>query len=100
MHQPLRLASAFVLALSLLAAPAFAKSRIKDIVEFEGVRENLLVGYGIVVGLNGADLDRLRRAVREERAGTDDPKLEQVLEEIELRAAVEVAKLEFSGRAA
>jgi hypothetical protein len=51
-------------------------------------------------GLNGADLDRLRRAVREERAGTDDPKLEQVLEDIELRAAVEVAKLEVSSRAA
>jgi hypothetical protein len=50
--------------------------------------------------LSGPDLDRLRRAVREERAGTDDPKLEQVLEEIELRAAVEVAKLECSGRAA
>ena len=50
--------------------------------------------------LSGADLDRLRRAVREERAGTDDPKLEAVLEEIELRAAVEVAKLEFAHRAA
>jgi flagellar P-ring protein precursor FlgI len=41
--------------------PAFAKSRIKDIVEFEGVRENLLVGYGIVVGLNGTG-DSLRNA--------------------------------------
>ena len=61
MHQPLRLASAFVLALSLVAAPAFAKSRIKDIVEFEGVRENMLVGYGIVVGLNGTG-DALRNA--------------------------------------
>jgi len=50
--------------------------------------------------LSAGDLDRLRRAVREERAGTDDPTLEAVLEEIELRAAVEVAKLEFSGRAA
>ncbi len=28
-------------------------SRIKDIVDFEGVRDNLLVGYGLVVGLNG-----------------------------------------------
>lgn len=28
-------------------------TRIKDIVEFEGVRDNLLVGYGLVVGLNG-----------------------------------------------
>ena len=50
--------------------------------------------------LSGTDLDRLRRAVREERAGTDDPKLEAVLEEIELRAAVEVATLEVSARAA
>ena len=30
-----------------------AASRIKDIATFEGVRENLLVGYGLVVGLNG-----------------------------------------------
>jgi len=30
-----------------------AASRIKDIVEFEGVRDNMLVGYGLVVGLNG-----------------------------------------------
>ena len=29
-----------------------AASRIKDIVDFEGVRENQLVGYGLVVGLN------------------------------------------------
>lgn len=28
-------------------------TRIKDIVEFEGVRDNMLVGYGLVVGLNG-----------------------------------------------
>jgi flagellar P-ring protein FlgI len=30
-----------------------AVSRIKDIASFEGVRENQLVGYGLVVGLNG-----------------------------------------------
>ena len=35
------------------AANAEARSRIKDIADFEGVRENLLVGYGLVVGLNG-----------------------------------------------
>mgnify|MGYP001158152643 FL=1 len=29
-----------------------ASSRIKDIATFEGVRDNLLVGYGLVVGLN------------------------------------------------
>ena len=39
----------------LVAIPAAAEanSRIKDIAEFEGVRDNMLVGYGIVVGLNG-----------------------------------------------
>jgi flagellar P-ring protein precursor FlgI len=58
---PLRLFAAAVLAVSVTAAPALAKSRIKDIVEFEGVRENMLVGYGIVVGLNGSG-DALRNA--------------------------------------
>jgi flagellar P-ring protein precursor FlgI len=31
-----------------------AQSRIKDIVEIEGVRDNILIGYGLVVGLNGS----------------------------------------------
>ena len=35
------------------AGEAFASSRIKDIADFEGVRDNQLVGYGLVVGLNG-----------------------------------------------
>jgi flagellar P-ring protein precursor FlgI len=45
----------------LLAGPASAGSRIKDIVEFEGVRENMLVGYGLVVGLNNTG-DSLQNA--------------------------------------
>lgn len=32
---------------------AAAISRIKDIADFEGVRDNQLVGYGLIVGLNG-----------------------------------------------
>jgi flagellar P-ring protein precursor FlgI len=44
-----------------LAAPQ-AQVRIKDIADVEGVRENQLVGYGLVVGLNGTG-DRLRSAV-------------------------------------
>ncbi|MCL2672997.1 MAG: flagellar basal body P-ring protein FlgI [Alphaproteobacteria bacterium] len=36
-----------------LACPALAASRIKDIVNVQGVRENTLVGYGLVVGLRG-----------------------------------------------
>lgn len=43
-----------LICLSLIASPADAKTtRIKDIVDFEGVRDNQLVGYGLVVGLNG-----------------------------------------------
>ncbi|MGF7052368.1 flagellar P-ring protein precursor FlgI [Bosea sp. OAE752] len=41
------------LGLSLPAQPAFALSRIKDLASVEGVRTNQLLGYGIVVGLNG-----------------------------------------------
>ena len=37
----------------LAGGQAAASSRIKDIADFEGVRENQLVGYGLVVGLNG-----------------------------------------------
>jgi len=37
-----------------LSSPAVATSRIKDLANFEGVRENQLIGYGLVVGLNGS----------------------------------------------
>lgn len=36
-----------------------APVRLKDITDFEGVRENMLVGYGLVVGLDGSG-DKLR----------------------------------------
>ncbi|EEE43610.1 flagellar basal body P-ring protein FlgI [Roseibium alexandrii] len=36
-----------------IAVQAVASSRIKDIADFEGIRENQLIGYGLVVGLNG-----------------------------------------------
>ena len=52
----LQAVAAALLSLLLAAAvlgAANASSRIKDIVQFEGVRENMLVGYGLVVGLNG-----------------------------------------------
>jgi len=37
---------------STLITSADASSRIKDVASFEGVRDNMLVGYGLVVGLN------------------------------------------------
>jgi flagellar P-ring protein precursor FlgI len=56
MRHCFKAASAAVLVASwatLLGAPAHAGSRIKDIVDIEGIRSNHLVGYGLVVGLNG-----------------------------------------------
>ena len=38
--------------LGIVSSAAEASSRIKDIVTIEGIRDNMLVGYGLVVGLN------------------------------------------------
>jgi flagellar P-ring protein precursor FlgI len=45
--------TAMLAALCLLGAPAFAE-RIKDLASVQGVRNNQLVGYGLVVGLDGS----------------------------------------------
>src|SRR3974390_1553438 len=44
---------AALLALAASTMSATATSRIKDLANIEGVRQNQLVGYGLVVGLNG-----------------------------------------------
>jgi flagellar P-ring protein precursor FlgI len=49
----LALALAVSLSAPLAFSPVQAASRIKDIVDIEGVRENQLIGYGLVVGLKG-----------------------------------------------
>ncbi len=52
----------FAFLFALLPAVATASPiRIKDLVEFDGVRGNDLVGYGLVVGLNGTG-DGIRNA--------------------------------------
>ncbi|MDZ5698445.1 flagellar basal body P-ring protein FlgI [Chelativorans sp. M5D2P16] len=43
------------------AAPAVGASRIKDLAELQASRDNQLVGYGLVIGLNGSG-DSLRNA--------------------------------------
>ena len=48
--------------LGTVAVPAAAQVRIKDITDVEGVRENQLIGYGLVVGLNGTG-DKLNNNV-------------------------------------
>jgi flagellar P-ring protein precursor FlgI len=56
-HRALKQVLAAILAITTLITPftpaQAATARIKDIVNIEGVRDNQLVGYGLVVGLNG-----------------------------------------------
>jgi flagellar P-ring protein precursor FlgI len=47
--------------LMMVALPAHAGTRIKDIISVKGVRANQLVGYGLVIGLNGTG-DSLRNS--------------------------------------
>ena len=42
----------FFFCCQLLPSTAFANSRVKDVARVQGVRDNQLVGYGLVVGLN------------------------------------------------
>lgn len=52
---------AIAILMSVIASTADAASRIKDIADIEGIRENQLIGYGLVVGLNGTG-DTLRNS--------------------------------------
>ena len=63
--------------------------RLLDILD--SVKLSLLEGDG-----SPSMLMDLKSAVDESRAGTDDPRLEGVLDEIETRAAVELAKSEMA----
>ncbi|MEL6642559.1 MAG: flagellar basal body P-ring protein FlgI [Pseudomonadota bacterium] len=80
---------AFALTLVILfGLPVQADTiRIKDLVEFEGVRGNDLVGYGLVVGLNGTG-DGLRNA----------PFTEDIMTNILERLGVNVTGEEFRPR--
>ena len=53
--------TAFIIAASIALSPAHAEVRIKDIVSIQGVRDNQLIGYGLVIGLQGTG-DSLRNA--------------------------------------
>ncbi|WP_020401016.1 flagellar basal body P-ring protein FlgI [Kordiimonas gwangyangensis] len=66
----LKLISVAVLSLGIsLPSTAAGTSRIKDIVSIEGIRENQLIGYGLVVGLNGTG-DTLRNTPYTEQSLT------------------------------
>ena len=63
----LKAATGMILLILLPFHAANAASRLKDVVNFEGVRDNMLVGYGLVVGLNGTG-DSLTNAPFTERS--------------------------------
>ncbi len=70
------------------AQPIFAGPiRLKDLVEFDGVRSNDLVGYGLVVGLNGTG-DGLRNS----------PFTEEIMANILERLGVNVSGEQFRPR--
>lgn len=58
----------------------------------EAIRLGLLEGW-----IGGESLHSLRRLVSERRGDLGDPRLGEILDEIEVRAAVELAKLEQIG---
>lgn len=82
----LRVLGALVLALSVTAAAA-VPVRLKDLVEFDGVRSNELVGYGLVVGLDGTG-DGLRNS----------PFTEEIMANILERLGVNVSGEQFRPR--
>ncbi|MFT5869723.1 MAG: flagellar P-ring protein precursor FlgI [Paracoccaceae bacterium] len=74
-----------ILSLLIFTLPAGATPiRIKDLVEFDGVRGNDLIGYGLVVGLNGTG-DGIRNA----------PFTEEIMANILERLGVNVSGEQF-----
>ena len=73
-----------ILAILSLGGAVLAEVRIKDLVEFDGVRGNDLVGYGLVGGLNGTG-DGIRNA----------PFTEEIMSNILERLGVNVTGEQF-----
>jgi len=80
----MRILHALLFCLLLPGVVQAAPIRLKDLVEFDGVRGNDLVGYGLVVGLNGTG-DGLRNA----------PFTEEIMSNILERLGVNVAGEQF-----
>ena len=43
-----------IVLVTILAVPSFAAVKIRDLADVQGIRDNQLFGYGLVVGLNGS----------------------------------------------
>lgn len=80
-------ARVLIVVLCLLTWPALAQVRLTDLVEFDGVRGNDLIGYGLVVGLDGTG-DGIRNA----------PYTEDIMANILERLGVNVTGEQFRPR--
>lgn len=50
---------------SVFAAGGYSSTRLKDVAKIQGVRTNQLMGYGLVVGLNGTgDSDKIKQTIQ------------------------------------
>lgn len=83
----MRFVAAAIILFTWTAAVLASEVRIKDLVEFDGVRGNGLVGYGLVVGLNGTG-DGIRNA----------PFTEEIMSNILERLGVNVSGEQFRPR--
>lgn len=85
--------------LALQEVPDAAERRARALKRGEDMLSRLDdLRLGLLEGrLSAERLSGLARTMREAREGTDDPRLDAALAEIELRAAVELAKLEAEG---
>lgn len=73
-----------------------ARKRMKDRAEnvlsaLDGVRRGLLNGK-----LSTLEMESVSRSIAERREKINDPKLTEILDEVELRAQVELAKMEMA----
>ncbi len=80
----MRLLQALAALLMMVTAVTANEIRLKDLVEFDGVRGNDLIGYGLVVGLNGTG-DGIRNA----------PFTEEIMSNILERLGVNVTGEQF-----
>jgi hypothetical protein len=89
-----------LLALQETASPLERRRRaVKRASRILDALDDLRVATLDPAALDGPVLQRLAGAVHEARSETDDPRLDGVLEEIEIRAAVEMAKREVRAAA-
>ncbi len=82
-----------------------AEPEVQSVVERATGRANSLLGIldtiriGLLEGgVPEPSLKRLLHALGEQREETGDPKLEAILEQVEIRAQVELAKLELANK--